>query len=72
MSQPGVWRNAESAPKTGEWFLVYGGNQADYELVRWYDASPICGAQFEAKGDGNRTTFTHWMPLPKPPGWRKK
>lgn len=70
------WQPIETAPKNGTKILVWTVHE-DIELSEWHEVPDV---RFEPVGDGlfrqvvkagfggwNSNTFTHWMPLPKPP-----
>ena len=59
------WRPIESAPKTGEKFLITNGK---FALLAWHDGEGW--VVLEDKSVVSITPFskpTHWMPLPTPP-----
>jgi len=59
------WRPIETAPKNGDWVLIYQGGQE--VTLAWYcDADgPSHGVWFDQRDNGYSPT--HWMPLPDPP-----
>lgn len=77
MSFPQVWRKAESAPKTGEAFLAWFAQ--DFEgkpqfhpcaVVRWFPLVDSFVLDFRGMHPLVQP-FLYWMPLPKPPRWRR-
>jgi hypothetical protein len=65
------WQPIETAPKDGAKILVCStdGRGLDARIVRWEEyAGP--GQWYTVHGEAywREDDFTHWMPLPPPPG----
>lgn len=59
------WQPIETAPKDGKPFLSLNQEQGDLMAVTWWSSAY---RYFRATGGQSHYQFTHWMPLPKPPG----
>jgi hypothetical protein len=68
--QPEVteWQPIETAPRDGDWFLVWNPNSnmcwGCYDMSAWTGDN---GGYFMEQDTSEEAEFTHWMPLPKPP-----
>ena len=57
------WQPIETAP-VDEWVLMLDG---DRTMSRSRYDIPVYVDMVESGGQGRGTSYTHWMPLPKPP-----
>lgn len=54
------WKPIETAPRDGSTILLWSETAQDLEVAAWDDNWP---------GEGRTFHHSHWLPIPKPPGW---
>ena len=61
------WQPIETAPKNGEWVLLYFPHYAKSSVGKWRSPSPEYYQHWCIEGGVTPYDPTHWMPLPQPP-----
>jgi hypothetical protein len=70
------WQPIETAPKDGEWIIVYDANydhsSSSYLIAYWHKPLKVWAGKPNSKGRFPLwENATHWMPLPPAPGDEK-
>lgn len=72
MTSTDQWQPIETAPKDGEWVIIYDDqyrhSHASYLISHWHGSLKVWAGRSNSQGRfATWDEATHWMPLPAPP-----